>query len=249
LKLSIVSPTWNSADRLRVHIESVRQQTFHDFEHIFIDNLSTDDTPEIILSYQKSAGYPVIHIREKDGGLYEAMNKGIRKARGEWVHIFNSDNTYSNPTILEQVFSRDLTSHDVIICGVEILSPDSDPSSSVFMRAGYDPARNFYQTPHQGLLFRRDFYDRHGLYDERFKIISDSIYIFKNCPKGNCLVVDLLLAKLPRGGISGRRSLRNLWESAFNLLFYDPAPFARRFRSLISLVLQYTKYGLLGQKE
>jgi glycosyltransferase len=244
MRLSIVSPTFNCVDRLHAHIASVEAQCFRDFEHILVDNLSTDGTSEAIAEYAARAIHPVIHLREADRGLYAAMNKGIRRARGEWVHVFNSDNIYSDKTVLERVFGKDLDGYDMVICGADTGSEGTDRASSVYLKPECDPSRGIYHFPHQGMLIRRDFYERHGLYDERFRIVSDCIFIFRNCSKAKFLVLDLSLAHLPGGGISGRPSFRNTWETELLLFGYHPAPFGQRLRDAMRQVLQYVRYGL-----
>lgn len=246
MMLSIVSPAFNCVGRLHAHLASVEAQRFRDFEHILVDNLSTDGTSEVIAEYAARAAHPVVHLREADRGLYAAMNKGIRKARGEWVHVFNSDNAYSNSAVLEKVLGRDLDGMDMVICGAEVGAEGTNRTSSVYLKPECDPSRGIYRFPHQGMLIRRAFYEQYGLYDERFRIISDCIFIFRNCPRAKFLVLDLSLAFLPGGGISGRPSLRNTWETGILLLGHHPAPFSRRLYDTMRQVLQYLRYGLAG---
>ncbi|GAI64996.1 unnamed protein product, partial [marine sediment metagenome] len=67
------------------NLESVSSQNFKNKEHIIIDNLSNDGTEDLIKNYKTNVTYPVIYIREKDFGIYNAMNKGIRIAKGDWI--------------------------------------------------------------------------------------------------------------------------------------------------------------------
>ncbi len=82
-KLSIVTATYNRINELRKNILSVANQSLKDKEHIIIDNLSTDGTDKLINDYSKEVDYPVIYVREKDNGAYDAFNKGIKIANGE----------------------------------------------------------------------------------------------------------------------------------------------------------------------
>ena len=90
IKITVITPTFNRAIKLKRNIESVKSQTFLDIEHIIVDNMSMDGTEQIVKSYQQEASYPVTYIRERDTGPYEAMNKGkvqmIQQVRKGWNH-------------------------------------------------------------------------------------------------------------------------------------------------------------------
>ena len=90
MKLSIVTVNLNNADGLLKTIESVASQTFTDFEYIIVDGASTDESLNIICQYEN---VPMSHfqwISEPDSGIYQAMNKGIRMAKGEYLLFLNS---------------------------------------------------------------------------------------------------------------------------------------------------------------
>lgn len=106
--LSIVTVCFNSEKTIIRTIESVLNQTFTNYEYIFIDGLSSDKTNEIINSYKEkfiSKGIPVIHISEKDNGIYDAMNKAAKLASGKWINYMNSDDYFYNDNILESIFN------------------------------------------------------------------------------------------------------------------------------------------------
>ena len=100
--ISIVTVTYNSEATLLDTLGSVRNQTFRDLEHIVVDGGSTDKTLELL----KAAGDSVRWISEPDKGIYDAMNKGIRLARGHWIHLLNSDDYYASNEVLAQVVPR-----------------------------------------------------------------------------------------------------------------------------------------------
>lgn len=91
MKVSIVTPTWNRAETLQRTIESVESQTLHPFRHVIVDNLSDDETSDLVCGYQKRAPFEVIHLRERDRGIYDAMNKGTHAAGGEALYFLNDD--------------------------------------------------------------------------------------------------------------------------------------------------------------
>ncbi len=100
--LSIITVTYNAEKVLRPTIESVLNQTFRELEYLIIDGKSTDQTPEIIRSYQKKIDQV---ITEKDEGVYDAMNKGLKLAKGKYVMFLNAGDELAGPSVLENVFS------------------------------------------------------------------------------------------------------------------------------------------------
>lgn len=100
-KLSIIIPTFNSEKVLAAAINSVVSQSFTDFELLIIDGLSTDNTLAIARSYADSR---IKIISEKDKGIYDAMNKGIERASGEWLYFLGSDDVLFDNEVLSKVF-------------------------------------------------------------------------------------------------------------------------------------------------
>ncbi len=103
MKISIITVTYNSAFTLRDTIESVLAQTYQDIEYIIVDGLSKDNTMEIVREYEPQFNGRMRYVSEKDNGLYDAMNKGIKIATGEVVGIINSDDFYHRKDIIQLV--------------------------------------------------------------------------------------------------------------------------------------------------
>lgn len=102
-KISIVTITWNSAVTLRDTIESVLLQDYKNIEYIIVDGLSSDNTVEIIKDYEPKFNGRMKWISEKDRGLYDAMNKGIKMASGDIVGIINSDDFFHRSDVISKV--------------------------------------------------------------------------------------------------------------------------------------------------
>ena len=92
--LSIITVCYNSAGTIRQTFESVLQQDFNDYEYIVVDGASTDGTLGIIQEYLPKFNGKMRYVSEKDNGIYDAMNKGIRMAQGEVIGLVNSDDFY-----------------------------------------------------------------------------------------------------------------------------------------------------------
>ncbi len=101
-RFTVITPTWDQAEFIRETMESVLTQSFRDLEYIIVDNLSDDGTEDIVREYEKKDDR-VIYIRESDHGQAEAINKGLKRAKGEIVCWLNSDDTYTDPEVLKRV--------------------------------------------------------------------------------------------------------------------------------------------------
>ena len=101
MKFSIITVNYNNKEGLRKTIESVIHQTFNDYEYIIIDGGSTDGSVDIIKEYNDKISY---WISEKDKGIYNAMNKGIRVSTGDYLLFLNSGDHLSENNVLEKVF-------------------------------------------------------------------------------------------------------------------------------------------------
>ena len=138
MKISIVTPTYNSETTILANVQSIINQTYKEFEHIIVDNLSTDHTLQIIkntyLSYNVSDKLRI--ICEKDEGISDAFNKGISAASGQIINILNSDDYYASPDVFREVvkvFDDDnfLITHGNIFFDDPIISLGKGVSSPV----------------------------------------------------------------------------------------------------------------------
>lgn len=114
---TIITPCYNSASTIRQTMESVLNQTVQDYEYLIIDGGSTDGTVEILREYEKKFQGKMRFWSEKDNGIYDAMNKGIRKASGKIIGIINSDDWYEKEA-LKNVLEYDTGEDDLIFHGM-----------------------------------------------------------------------------------------------------------------------------------
>jgi len=99
MRISIITVSYNSAATIRDTLQSISKQEYSNVEHIVVDGKSTDDTVKIIREFKHIAKF----ISEPDNGLYDAMNKGLQLASGNIIGILNSDDIYTDNTILSKV--------------------------------------------------------------------------------------------------------------------------------------------------
>ncbi|MBP5606965.1 MAG: glycosyltransferase [Lachnospiraceae bacterium] len=125
-KLTIVTVTYNAEKSIKRTVKSVVRQTYRDYEYLVIDGGSTDGTTDILERCRKvfeKQGIPFRYVSEKDNGIYDAMNKGIRMASEDsaWITFLNADDYYCDERVLEDVFSGNNTSEAACIYGDTII--------------------------------------------------------------------------------------------------------------------------------
>jgi len=165
-KVSIITAVYNGARTIENCILSVQKQTYSSLEHIIIDGGSTDGTLGIIERYRKHISY---WVSEPDGGIGDAMNKGIREAKGEYILFIHSDDRLADKFSLEKAMSLIHESIDIamfsIIYGVNKrkLYPNK-----------YDPMINFkLPSSHQGMICKRSLFEKYGEFDTSYRICMD----------------------------------------------------------------------------
>jgi glycosyltransferase involved in cell wall biosynthesis len=193
---------------LSATIESIRNQSADHFEWIVIDGGSTDGTVEVIRRNEDVIDY---WVSEPDRGIYDAINKGIRAAMGDYYLVVGSDDTLRNDCI--EKFSHVVQSEnpDVIISGVVIGGK---------VRKGYRPwmgflGAHFVVNGHSvGMLIRKSVHDTTGLYDLSLPQCADGLFIKRLIKQKNLRVVkgDFISGTFSHGGVSTTRVLQGLYE-------------------------------------
>lgn len=177
MKISIITATYNSAGTVRDTFESVLKQTYSEIEYIVVDGASRDGTVDIIKEYEPRFEGRMRWVSERDSGIYDAMNKGLRMATGDIVGILNSDDYYTSDDVLETVADKmDRTDVDAVYGDIHFVNPDNLGkcvryySSKVFrpslMRLGFIPA-------HPSFYCKRSMYEKFGGFDLDFKVAAD----------------------------------------------------------------------------
>lgn len=175
--ISIITATFNSAKTLKDTIQSVLRQTNKDFEYLIIDGGSTDETIDIVKSYESEFSGRLKWVSEKDQGIYDAMNKGIKMASGDVVGILNSDDYFTRDDILQTVADAFKCQEIDAIYGDIHFIRDGNPqkciryySSRMFrpfwLRFGFMPA-------HPSFYCKREVFEKAGLYSLDYKIGAD----------------------------------------------------------------------------
>jgi glycosyltransferase len=173
MKVTIITPTFNSAKTLSHNLNSVARQSYKNIEHIIIDNCSTDGTLEIANSFEHIFRI----ISEKDKGIYDAMNKGIANATGDIIGILNSDDYLANEHTIANIVSEFKATNAQATYGNLIYVDNKHPEKikRVWISGGYDP-KLFYSgwmLPHPTFYVKREVYEQYGVYNDSFKYAAD----------------------------------------------------------------------------
>ena len=253
MKISVITTSFNSGGHILRNIESVNRQTHPDVEHLFIDNTSTDGTLEIIARSAKRS--PVV-VSEKDRGISDAFNKGIRRASGKIIAILNSDDEFFSPDALARVDAAFEKDPDLEFVHGDILFVDEVHGTNI-RRPLLCPITEAMPYNHPAFFVRKSFYEKLGLFDETYRYAMDFELISRMYDSpGAPRLKGLYLAGEPlsimhAGGASWKYEMRSLGEVRRGLeknsLLTAQAVRTltlRRFR--IGLKFQLSKVGLDG---
>lgn len=169
-KVTIITPSFNCAATIEACLRSVAEQSYTYKEHLIIDNASTDGTVEIVSAYA-SRHQHIRLISESDKGIYDAMNKGIDRCSGEWVYFLGSDDTFSDTSVLAWFFETSMAENDIMYGNVLWGN-----SGSVY-DGEFSPVKLMEKNIcHQAIFFRREVFERLGMYDLRYKSLADWVF-------------------------------------------------------------------------
>ncbi|WP_158981049.1 MULTISPECIES: glycosyltransferase family 2 protein [unclassified Flavobacterium] len=252
-KLSIITINYNDKLGLQKTINSVINQSWQDFEYLVIDGGSNDGSAALIQD-NKRIDYS---ISEKDSGVYDAMNKGIKVAKGEYLLFLNSGDFLVNETVLSQVFNK-LDGKASIYYGnlfysnkgkrTLLWTPPAELSFSYFLNNSL---------PHPASFIKKDLFFKYFLYNESLKIISDwEFFIYCICKMNEKYQhLDIVISDFDDSGLSSRKEnlqkitvekqevLKNIFP-----LFYQDTKMIQEFQSKRVKHFMYLKSNKLKWK-
>jgi len=211
MKISIITIVYNNKDCIADCIKSVLDQSYPNIEHIVIDGGSNDGTQQAIEPYKDQLAY---YLSEKDKGLYDALNKGIRKASGDVIGILHSDDLfYASDTLNQVAETFRATGADLVYAHgqfVDKLNPakvkriyKAKPYRKRYLPFGWIPL-------HTTIYVKKEVFEKYGLYEESYSIAGDyeiSLRWFKN-DKIKKVFLNQWVVKMRLGGKSTSASLQ-----------------------------------------
>lgn len=231
--ITIITVTYNAGESLRQTIESVLCQTYRNFEFIIIDGGSSDGTVEIIKSYEDAIDF---WISEKDSGIYNAMNKGVRLASGEWVNFMNSGDELAAGDVLSRIFLSDKYEGTQVIYGKHVIDYERRPCR--LQQPG--KLENIWRGPqfsHQATFVRLAYLTANP-FREDLEIASDyALFYQAYVNKEVFLFVPITVAIITAGGVSDKHRIKSLFERK---RVTQNSPVAQAYCSL-QLIKEYVK--------
>lgn len=212
MKISIITITYNSEKTLRDTIESVLSQSYPDIEYIVVDGLSKDTTCDIVRSYGNRI---TKFVSEKDHGLYDALNKGIKLASGDVVGFLHSDDLYASTESVKLIAEAFIKFKVDSVYGDLVYVDQADTSKIIrfwrsrkFTRSGM---LRGWMPPHPTFYMKRELYEKFGYFNTTFRISADYESMLRYLVKNNAstFYIPLILIRMRVGGESNK-SLKNI---------------------------------------
>ncbi|MEA2041203.1 MAG: glycosyltransferase family 2 protein [Bacteroidota bacterium] len=236
MTISIITASYNSEQTIETAIQSVLSQTYKNIEYIVVDGNSNDGTYEKILKYRDDI-HTVIH--EPDDGIYDALNKGIEAATGDFVGFLHADDVFASPSVTAQIAELiNVRKADAVYGDLQYVKKENTAKVIRFWKSGEFSFRKLYygwMPPHPTFFLRRAIYLKYGVYDKSYRIAADYELILRILGKHKIIpaYLPIVVTKMRVGGASNRslknivqksredfRALRtNKFGSAFTLIF------------------------------
>lgn len=229
MKISIITVCYNSAKTIKKTFESVKAQTYTNIEYIVVDGGSKDETLSLVNEYETIISK---WVSESDKGLYDAMNKGIAMATGDIIGILNSDDTFYNDKVLEDIASfHNSNTIDASVGNIIQHNEDgkvvrkysAEKWTPEKLKIGFMPA-------HPGIFFKKELFDEFGMYSLDFKIGADYDLITRFFLKQNISwkYADITTTAMLIGGVSssGLESYKLISKEIAKALALNEIPFS-----------------------
>lgn len=238
MKITIITSCYNREATIRDCMESVLSQDFPDIEYIVVDGASTDGSLDIIRNVaDKVAGgafrkahpsFSMKFISEPDSGMYEALNKGLRIATGDYIGLVHSDDfLFSRHTVSHIARQLEQTQADFLYGdGLFVCSDNTQKVVRNWIGGTYSPlkVRHGWLPLHPTCYISRQTINRKGIYDESYKIAADSDLLFRYLRAGDLRVTYLreYIVRMRMGGLStDSQRRRQMWEEDIRMLRHN----------------------------
>ncbi|MCO6499340.1 MAG: glycosyltransferase [Vicingus serpentipes] len=228
-KISIITVVYNGVQHIEQTIQSVISQDYNNIEYIIIDGGSRDGTQEVIKKYEKDVAY---WISEKDAGIYHAMNKGWKKASGEWIGILNADDYYLEG-IISKVVAAFTASKAAIVYG-KMTKLRAIGGESYFKEVAPNLAI-MEQTMgifHPSTFVSRKVYEDLNGFNEKYRLSADYDFLLRAYQKKYAFhYLDEVLTVFRIGGVSNTNC--QSFKEGYQLLLENNSPYASQMKRAI----------------
>lgn len=251
MKFSLITVAYNSSKTITDTIESVLNQTYSDIEYVIIDGNSTDDTLSIIKSYEPMFNNRLRWVSEKDAGLYDAMNKGLKVATGDIVGILNSDDLFCDSKAVEKIVQVFENTKNLDGVYADLYYVEQNNINKIVRKWVTGNKKKFnsgWHPAHPTLYLKKEVYDNFGYFDLDFRLAADFEIMLRFIDKYqiNLCYFPESLVKMRLGGETNK-SLKNIYNQNIECLCAFKKNNIRTnrltypFKRLIPKLLQYGK--------
>ena len=247
--ISIIVPTFNSSQTIQNNLDSIKKQTYLDYEIVIIDNNSTDDTIKLI---KKNNLKNIKTIIEKDSGIYDEVNKGILNSNGDLISILHSDDIYNHNDVLKNVVNAFNQKKNIeIVYGNLVYVKNNDINSVLrYWRPGKfknDLFLKGWHPPHPSFFAKKKLFNSYGLYNDKIgnsadvELMHRVMQIFKI----NFYYLNETLVKMRYGGKSNKNIMSiirqnleiikflNIQNSLYKIIIFFSYKFIDRLKQFI----------------
>lgn len=207
--ISVIVAIFNGVKTIQQCIDSVDQQTYSNKELIVIDGRSTDGTLELLTANKDKFSY---WISEADGGIYNAWNKGLSQAKGEWICFLGADDYLWDIRVFERMAERlILIPKNIRVAYGQIMMMTDSGEELYLLGEDWNNVKHLFSqimcVPHPGLMHRRSLFEQHGNFDESFRIAGDYELLLRELKKADAFFIpNLIIAAMRYGGVSSNPS-------------------------------------------
>lgn len=211
MNFSIIIPTYNSAKTIQKNLESIVSQSFDDYQVVVIDNNSTDETVNII---KKNNIKNIKFLIEKDNGIFDAINKGIKISDNEYISVLHSDDFYNDKDVLLNVFNtfEENVSNDIVYGDLIYVKKDNINSNVRYWRPGPFRKNSFFKgwhPPHPSFFVKKNLFKKFGYYNHKIGNSADVELMYRYLELNNLKskYINKTLVKMRYGGASNKNFL------------------------------------------
>ncbi|MDC1002718.1 glycosyltransferase family 2 protein [Candidatus Pelagibacter sp.] len=221
MKISVITVTYNCSEVLNDCITSVKNQSYKNIEHLVIDGGSSNDTMKLLRANQH---HFTVLVSEPDYGIYDAMNKGIKLAKGDVIGFLNSDDFYNNNDVLLKVANLFKSDANLNACYADLVYTDKVNTSKIirYWKPGEFIFGSFskgWSPPHPTLFVRKSIYERIGCFNLKYKISSDVDLMMRllEVHKIRVRYIPELWIRMRLGGLSNK-NFKNILKQNLDVL-------------------------------
>lgn len=212
--ITIITATYNSGAVLEESINSVINQTYKNFEYIIIDGASKDNTLEIINKYQFVISQ---WVSEPDGGIYEAWNKGVKLAKGDWICFIGSDDKFYPSALADYVDfinSYNEPGLEFVSSKMHLVNQNDKIIKPLGLPWSWGKCRLQNAIAHPGSLHKKKLFEQFGLFNTHFKICGDYEFLLRPGKNFKTAFINKFTVRMTQGGVSfnGEKLFKEQYE-------------------------------------